>query len=124
MPSRAKRASHIDPPASSDAIMRKACPYRGENPEPGKDIHREELDPWPGIREQPGSDPAVAPRPYFVRCLTSSRHFKVLSAHQVERGCDLKLPSKHETDKPMPPITDMTMRVGSEPCRRFTSLAL
>jgi hypothetical protein len=51
---RAKRASHIDPPASSHAIMRRACPYRGENPGPGKDVHGE-LDPWPGIREQPGS---------------------------------------------------------------------
>ena len=28
--------------------------YRGENHEPGKDFHRE-LDPTPGIREQPGS---------------------------------------------------------------------
>jgi hypothetical protein len=37
---RAKRASHIDPPASSYAIMRRAYPYRGENPEPGKDV------PW------------------------------------------------------------------------------
>ncbi len=51
---RAKRASHIDPPASSYAIMRRARPYRGENPEPGKDVLGE-LDPWPGIREQPGS---------------------------------------------------------------------
>lgn len=50
MPSWAERASHIDPPTSSDAIMRKACPYRGENPGPGKDVHRE-LDPKPGIRE-------------------------------------------------------------------------
>jgi hypothetical protein len=50
---RAKRASHIDPPASSYAIMRRARPYRGENPEPGKDV-RGELDPWPGIRERPG----------------------------------------------------------------------
>jgi hypothetical protein len=32
--------------------MRRARPYRGENPEPGKDVHGE-LDPWPGIREQP-----------------------------------------------------------------------
>ena len=39
MLNRAKRASHIDPPASSYAIMRKARPYRGENPGPGKD-HR------------------------------------------------------------------------------------
>ena len=30
------------------------CPYRGENPDPGKDVHGE-LDPWPGIREQPRS---------------------------------------------------------------------
>jgi len=33
--------------------MRRARPDRGENPEPGKDVHGE-LDPWPGIREQPG----------------------------------------------------------------------
>src|SRR3977135_2773943 len=39
MLNRANRASHIDPPASSDAIMRRARPYRGENPGPGKD-HR------------------------------------------------------------------------------------
>ena len=51
---KSKRASHIDPPASSYAIMRRACPYRGENPGPGKDIHGE-LDPRPGIREQPRS---------------------------------------------------------------------
>jgi hypothetical protein len=48
----AKRDSHIDPPTSSYAIMRRVHPYRGENPEPGKDVHRE-LDPTPGIREQP-----------------------------------------------------------------------
>ena len=50
---RAKRASHIDPPASSYAIMRRARPYRGENPEPGKDVHGES-HPRPGIRERPG----------------------------------------------------------------------
>ena len=59
---RAKRASHIDPPASSYAIMRRACPYRGENPGPGKDVDGE-LDPRPGIRERPrprsGHQPAV-----------------------------------------------------------------
>ena len=38
--------------------MRRACPYRGENNGPGKDIHGE-LDPTPGIREQPGSLAAV-----------------------------------------------------------------
>ena len=31
--------------------MRRACPYRGENNGPGKDIHGE-IDPPPGIREQ------------------------------------------------------------------------
>src|SRR5262252_1772746 len=51
---RAERASHIDPPASSYAIMHRASPYCGENPGPGKDVHGE-LDPTPGIREQPGS---------------------------------------------------------------------
>src|SRR5215831_16724570 len=45
-------ACNIDPPASSYAIMRRAHPYRGENPVPGKDA-RGELDPTPGIREQP-----------------------------------------------------------------------
>src|SRR5215831_14793542 len=50
--SRAKRASHIDPPASSYAIMQRACPYCGENPGPGKDVEGE-LEPRPGIREQP-----------------------------------------------------------------------
>jgi hypothetical protein len=51
---RAKRASHVDPPASSYAIMRRAGPYRGENPGPGKYVEGE-LEPRPGIREQPGS---------------------------------------------------------------------
>ena len=51
---RAKRASHIDPPASPYAIMRRASPYRGENPGPGKD-GLGELDPTHGIRERPRS---------------------------------------------------------------------
>src|SRR5579859_1321589 len=45
------RACNIDPPASSYAIMRRACPYRGENSGPGKD-DVESLTPRPGIREQ------------------------------------------------------------------------
>src|SRR5215831_16864874 len=63
---RAKRASHIDPPASSYAIMQRACPYRGENPVPGKDV-RGELDPTPGIRERPRpiSDMRCA---FLLRC--------------------------------------------------------
>ena len=63
---RAKRASHIDPPASSYAIMRRARPYRGENPEPGKDVRRE-LDLTPGIREQPGSIADISRRQRDVR---------------------------------------------------------
>jgi hypothetical protein len=58
MLNRAKRASHIDPPASSYAIMRRARPYRGENPAPGKDVHGE-LDPMPGIRERPRPKPDI-----------------------------------------------------------------
>ena len=56
----AKRASHIDPPKSPSSIMRRARPYRGENHGPGKevsgseDVINGELDPRPGIREQPG----------------------------------------------------------------------
>ena len=54
----AKRDSHIDPPTSSYAIMRRVHPYRGENPEPGKDVHGE-LDPTPGIRERPRPEAAI-----------------------------------------------------------------
>jgi hypothetical protein len=39
------RACNIDPPPSSYAIMRRACPYRGENSGTGKDV-RGELDTW------------------------------------------------------------------------------
>src|SRR5215469_18525559 len=38
----------VDPPASSYAIMRRAGPYRGENPVPGKDV-RGELTPRPEL---------------------------------------------------------------------------
>jgi len=41
-------ACNIDPPASSYAIMRRAGPYRGENPVPGKDV-RGELTPRPEL---------------------------------------------------------------------------
>jgi transposase len=51
---RANRASHIDPPASSNAIMRRARPYCGENPEPGKDV-TESLTPRPELEN--GQDP-------------------------------------------------------------------
>jgi hypothetical protein len=38
--------------------MQKACPYGGENPGPGKDVHAE-LDHTPGIREQPTPNPDI-----------------------------------------------------------------
>ena len=58
MVNRAKRASHIDPPASSNAIMRRVRPYGGENPEHGKDVLGE-LDHRPGIRERPREGAAL-----------------------------------------------------------------
>ena len=63
---RAKRASHIDPPASPYAIMRRASPYRGENPGPGKD-GLGELDPTPGIRERPRPEAGIS-RVEILRC--------------------------------------------------------
>jgi hypothetical protein len=70
---RAERASHIDRPASSYAIMRRARPYRGENPEPGKDVHGE-LDPTPGIREHPGSKVPDWSCQRHVRSTSNFRH--------------------------------------------------
>jgi hypothetical protein len=45
---RAERASHIDPLTSSYAIMQRARPYCGENPEPDKDV-TESLNPGPEL---------------------------------------------------------------------------
>ena len=45
---RAKRASHIDPPASSYAIMRRARPYRGENHDPAR-MFKESLTSRPEL---------------------------------------------------------------------------
>src|SRR5205823_12220045 len=73
---RAERASHIDPPASSYAIMQRASPYCGENPGPGKDV-RGELEPRPGIREQPGSNStelAETTHPFHVRSTPDTDH--------------------------------------------------
>ena len=69
---KAKRDSHIDPPASSNAIMRRARPYRGENLEPGKDV-TESLTPRPELENS--QDPAAtswltgsktSPDPYLI----------------------------------------------------------
>src|SRR5262249_60080753 len=68
---RAKRASHIDPPASSYAIMRRARPYRGENPAPGEDVDGE-LDPTAGIREQPRPEAEVGRRGATPCCTSPS----------------------------------------------------
>jgi hypothetical protein len=52
---RAKRVSHIEPPASTYAIMRRARPYREENPEPGKHFHGElSLTPGPELENTLG----------------------------------------------------------------------
>ena len=67
----AKRALHIDLPASSYAIMRRARPYRGENNGPGEDVGGE-LDLTPGIREQPGPLPTGLVAPYRAVCLSLS----------------------------------------------------
>ena len=86
---RAKRASHIDPPASSYAIMRRARPYRGENHGPGKDVQGE-LDLTPGIREQPGSladisssstDVRFSNRPVGVKHFQAIQHCSVDVSH-------------------------------------------
>jgi hypothetical protein len=53
--------------------MRRVHPYRGENPEPGKDVHGE-LDPWPGIREQAGSIPEVTILDCDIRFASESGH--------------------------------------------------
>jgi hypothetical protein len=78
---RAKRASHIDLPASPCAIMRRACPYRGENPEPGKDVHGE-IDPWPGIREQPGSGAAVVRGVNDASTMATGDHELYVNVHR------------------------------------------
>jgi hypothetical protein len=98
---KASALSHIDPPASSYAIMRRACPYCGENPEPGKDI-LESLDRRPGIREQPGSKAVLtAPKTDFryspnnghhssKRPLPKSanrRHHSITSSARASSGC-------------------------------------
>jgi hypothetical protein len=54
MLARAKRAPHLDPPASSYAIMRRACPYRGENPGPGKDVSKGSLTEGPELENSLG----------------------------------------------------------------------
>ncbi len=76
---RAKRASHIDPPASSYAIMRRARPYRGENPEPGKDV--ESLTPGPDLENSQGHS-----RPCRASSRSSHVRYASESDQQLFRG--------------------------------------
>src|SRR5215813_9453573 len=84
---RAERASHIDPPASSYAIMRRAGPYRGENPGPGKDVEGE-LEPRPGIRELRKAKVAVA------------RKLAVILHRMWIEGTEFKWSSKEAANQP------------------------
>ena len=59
MPARAKRASHIDPPKSPGAIMRRAWPERGENSGPGKDVTGS-LTPDPELENSQGQKEKTA----------------------------------------------------------------
>jgi TolB-like protein len=68
---RAVQLDEEDPQAH--AIMRRACPYCGENHGPGKDFHRV-LDPTPGIRERPGTVASSAALQRYVRSWSTSRH--------------------------------------------------
>jgi hypothetical protein len=60
--------------------MRRARPYRGENPGPGKDVHGE-LDHRPGIREQPRSLGDIGVRRYDAMAMTGTVKF-----YNGERG--------------------------------------
>jgi hypothetical protein len=77
--------------------MRKACPYRGENHGPGKDRHRE-LDPKPGIREQPGSNegnPALQERlfscPMPTLGLLQAQIAGQIPPHALQDHCAVKM---------------------------------
>jgi hypothetical protein len=62
-------------PELENAIMRRARPYRGENPGPGKDADGE-LDGRPGIRERP--------RPKTVK---ANDEIKLLRFDRNSLGC-------------------------------------
>ena len=85
---------NIDPPASAYAIMRRACPYRGENRGPGKD-DRGELDAHPGIREQNWHRlPFVAA--HEVRQL-SEVFLPCANGHRTGKSCEgFRMPADHD----------------------------
>jgi hypothetical protein len=89
---RAERASHIDPPASSYAIMQRACPYCGENPGPGKDVDGE-LEPRPGIRERP--------RPIAARgCQTLARSDALAASDTLVPKRTVRGPAARQRPRP------------------------
>ena len=66
--------------------------YRGENPEPGKDVHGE-LDPRPGIREQPRSNSVLRRCPRLVRFASCFDYKADIAA--------LRIRGQEETLRPM-----------------------
>ena len=63
--------------------MRRACPYRGENRGPGKDVHGV-LDSQPGIREQPGSMSDSDPSSTFSYVTEQLDKRRIAYLHVVE----------------------------------------
>src|SRR5258706_1566172 len=87
---RAERASHIDPPASSYAIMQRASPYCGENPGPGKDVDGE-LEPRPGIRDTARVNRVGATRPTSSRDVRfTSNRVQTSAPQRIDVVCDFR----------------------------------
>ena len=87
---RANRASHIDPPASSNAIMRRARPYCGENPEPGKDV-TESLTPRPELendQDPKATHPTFMVPRFFGERLKEAIHTGKKSHKLAHRGAN------------------------------------
>jgi hypothetical protein len=82
-PTKGDRAFDIDPSASSYAIMRRTCPYRGGNSGPGRTSDRS-LKTSSGIREQhrPTTD---SPRGFHASCQSTRRHAAGRAANQKQR---------------------------------------
>src|SRR5262249_4759473 len=115
------RASHIDLPASSYAIMRRARPYRGENPGPGKDVHRE-LDHRPGIREQPRSVTDVVRNHCNVRFSNRPVRVKHFQTHHrccvdVRSRARASLRNRHQGPSTMG-FEDEVEQSLARPCRQ------
>ena len=103
---RAKRASHIDPPASSYAIMRRARPYRGENPAPGKDAHGG-LTPRPELENVPAGTLALVRSLLVLRCSREQNALHTL-IHQrhLTPSCGGHAPTAERTLHPARMLTE------------------